>query len=174
MSTPLAQAEFKAFRSLNSGNPVHGAFYHHYARLIEMLYCVEELRRLLENPGITGMDIQARGHRNDTEGVGHTEAPRGTLFHHYRTDDTGSLTRVNLLIATGQNNPAMNRAIFEVARQYVDGNKITEGALNRVEHAIRCYDPCLSCSTHAIGRMPIDLQLLSPDGQVLDQAVRGS
>ncbi len=172
MSTPLAQAEFREFRSLNGGRPVHGAFFHHYARLIEMLYCVEELKRLLDDPGITSTDVQARGHRNALEGIGHTEAPRGTLFHHYHVDDTGVLTRVNLLIATGQNNPAMNRAVLEVAKQYVDGERITEGALNRVEHAIRCYDPCLSCSTHALGSMPIDMSLYSASGEELDRARR--
>jgi NAD-reducing hydrogenase large subunit len=171
--TPLAQKEFVEFRSLNGGKPVHGAFYHHYARLVEMLHAAEELKRLLEDPRITGTDIQARGHRNGLEGIGHTEAPRGTLFHHYKVDDTGALTKVNLLIATGQNNPAMNQAILEVARQYVDGNKVTEGALNRVEHAIRCYDPCLSCSTHAYGRMPLDVELQSASGEVLQHVVRG-
>jgi NAD-reducing hydrogenase large subunit len=171
--TPLAQKEFVEFRSLNGGKPVHGAFYHHYARLVEMLHAAEEVQRLLEDPRITGKDIQARGHRNGLEGIGHTEAPRGTLFHHYKVDETGALTKVNLLIATGQNNPAMNQAILEVAKQYVDGNKVTEGALNRVEHAIRCYDPCLSCSTHAYGRMPLDVELQGPGGEVLDHQVRG-
>jgi NAD-reducing hydrogenase large subunit len=173
MPTPLAQAEFKTFRAINGGKPVHGTFYHHYARLIEMLFGVEEIQRLLEDPEITGSDIQARGHRNGFEGIGHTEAPRGTLFHHYKVDETGALTKVNLLIATGQNNPAMNRSVLEVAKQYVDGAKITEGALNRVEHAIRCYDPCLSCSTHALGAMPIDLQLFSSQGELLDRSIRG-
>lgn len=173
MSTPLAQAEFKQFRGLNSGKPVHGAFYHHWARLIELLFCVEEIERLLLHPAICSTDIQARGHRNAFEGVGHTEAPRGTLFHHYRVDETGALTKVNLLIATGQNNPAMNQAVLEVGKQYVDGKKITEGALNRVEHAIRCYDPCLSCSTHAVGQMPIHMELRNASGETLDTVTRG-
>jgi NAD-reducing hydrogenase large subunit len=172
MATPMAQAEFKIFRGLNGGKPVHGAFYHHWARLIEQLYCVEAIERLLQHPKICSTDVQARGHRNNLEGIGHTEAPRGTLFHHYKVDETGALTKVNLLIATGQNNPAMNRAILEVGRQYVDGKKITEGALNRVEHAIRCYDPCLSCSTHALGRMPIHMELQGPNGEALDSVVR--
>jgi NAD-reducing hydrogenase large subunit len=171
--TPLAQKEFTEFRSLKGGKPVHGAFYHHYARLVEMLHAAEEVQRLLEDPRITGTDIQARGHRNSLEGIGHTEAPRGTLFHHYKVDETGALTKVNLLIATGQNNPAMNQAVLEVARQYVDGNQVTEGALNRVEHAIRCYDPCLSCSTHAYGKMPLDVELQGPDGEVIHHVVRG-
>jgi len=171
--TPLAQKEFTEFRGIKGGKPVHGAFYHHYARLIEMLHAAEELQRLLEDPRITGTDIQARGHRNSLEGIGHTEAPRGTLFHHYKVDETGALTKVNLLIATGQNNPAMNQAVLEVAKQYVDSNKVTEGALNRVEHAIRCYDPCLSCSTHAYGKMPLDVELQGPDGEVIDHVVRG-
>lgn len=173
MSTPMAQAEFKIFRGQSGGKPVHGAFYHHWARLIELLFCVEEVERLLNHPRICSTDIQARGHRNALEGIGHTEAPRGTLFHHYRVDETGSLTKVNLLIATGQNNPAMNRAVLEVGKQYVDGKKITEGALNRVEHAIRCYDPCLSCSTHAVGQMPIHMELFAASGEKLDTVVRG-
>jgi NAD-reducing hydrogenase large subunit len=173
MSTPLAQKEFTEFRSLNGGKPVHGAFYHHYARLIEMLHAVEEVQRLLEHPEICSKDIQSHGHRNAFEGIGHTEAPRGTLFHHYRVDETGALTKVNLLIATGQNNPAMNQAVTEVAKQYVDGKKVSEGALNRVEHAIRCYDPCLSCSTHALGQMPMDVELFGPDGESLDHVIKG-
>jgi NAD-reducing hydrogenase large subunit len=173
MSTPMAQKEFTEFRSLNGGKPVHGAFYHHYARLIEMLHAVEEVQRLLEDPAITSKDIQSKGQRNAYEGIGHTEAPRGTLFHHYRVDETGALTKVNLLIATGQNNPAMNQAVTEVAKQYVDGKKVSEGALNRVEHAIRCYDPCLSCSTHALGQMPMDVELFGPDGESLDHVIKG-
>jgi NAD-reducing hydrogenase large subunit len=103
--------------------------------------------------------------RNRSQGVGCTEAPRGILFHHYQVDDGGNLTKVNLLIATGQNNPSMDQAIFDVARQYVDGNNLREGALNRVEAAIRCYDPCLSCATHALGRMPMEIVLVDRNGE---------
>lgn len=164
MKTPKAQKEFLNFKSMNGGKPVHGTFYFHYTRLIEVLSSIEEAERILQDPQVTSGDIQSRGIRNYTEGIGCSEAPRGTLFHHYTTDASGKLTRVNLLIATGQNNPAMNRSVFEVAKQYVHGKNVKEGALNRVEAAIRCYDPCLSCSTHAIGSMPIIIEVRDHTG----------
>ena len=110
--------------------------------------------------------------RNRSSGLGCTEAPRGILFHHYQVDDGGLLTKVNLLIATGQNNPSMDRSILDVARAYVDGNNVQEGALNRVEAAIRCYDPCLSCATHAMGSMPLQILLVAPSGEVLGALTR--
>lgn len=167
MRHPLSAEEFRNFKSLGNGKPVHGTFYYHYARLIETLSSIEEAETILKDPEVTSKNIQTQGRWNYNEGVGSTEAPRGTLFHHYRTDDTGKLTHVNLLIATGQNNPSMNRSITEVAKQYVHGSDIKEGMLNRVESAIRCYDPCLSCSTHAIGKMPLKLELYSHDGQLI-------
>jgi NAD-reducing hydrogenase large subunit len=106
------------------------------------------------------------------QGVGVAEAPRGTLFHHYWVDEVGRIEKVNLIIATGQNNNAMNRGVFEVAKQYVKGEKIQEGMLNRVEAAIRCYDPCLSCSTHAVGKMPMVVSVVDPQGRLVDQVVR--
>ena len=117
-----------------------------------------------------GHQIQAHvdaGGDNQAEGIGCSEAPRGTLFHHYKVDESGKLTSVNLLIATGQNNPSMNRSVLEVARQYVHGDDIPEEALNRVEAAIRCYDPCLSCSTHALGAMPMQVEIRDTRGQLL-------
>lgn len=168
MKTPLAQKEFENFKSLGNGGPVHGTFYFHYARLIETLGSVEEAQHILKDPKITSSHIQTDGNRNQSEGIGSSEAPRGTLFHHYVTDDDGKLTNVNLLIATGQNNPAMNRSVLEVAKQYVKGKNVQEGALNRVEAAIRCYDPCLSCSTHAIGSMPLIIEMRDPAGEILN------
>jgi NAD-reducing hydrogenase large subunit len=167
MKTPLAQEAFLSFKKLNGGGPVHGTFYYHYARLIELLGSIEEISMLLEDPQITSADIQLHGKWNYPEGIGSSEAPRGTLFHHYITGSTGQLEKVNLLIATGQNNPAMNRSVLEVARQYVKGQDIQEGMLNRVESAIRCYDPCLSCSTHALGQMPMEIEVLDPQGAFL-------
>ncbi|MCU7549136.1 Ni/Fe hydrogenase subunit alpha [Chitinophagaceae bacterium LB-8] len=167
MKTPLAQREFEDFKALGNGKPVHGTFYYHYARLIEALSSVEEAEWLLNNPEITSGNIQTHGQWNFPEGIGCSEAPRGTLFHHYITDETGKLLKVNLLIATGQNNPAMNRSITDVARQYVDGNNMKESMLNRVESAIRCYDPCLSCSTHAMGSMPMAIELKNADGMII-------
>lgn len=172
MKTPEAQKEFEAFKRLNGNRPVHGTFYFHYARLIEALGSIEEAEELLNNERITSSQIQANGQWNYDEGIGCSEAPRGTLFHHYITDDTGKLTKVNLLIATAQNNPAMNASITDVARQYVHSWALKEGMLNRVESAIRCYDPCLSCSTHAIGSMPMVVEWVDANGTVMEKLER--
>ncbi len=168
MKTPKAQNEFLNFKALGNGKPVHGTFYFHYARLIETLGSIEEAEYILKDPKITDEDTQAIGRYNFYEGIGSCEAPRGTLFHHYVIDETGKLKKVNLLIATGQNNPAMNRSVFEVAKQYVHGKDVKEGALNRVEAAIRCYDPCLSCSTHAVGSMPLAIEIKDHCGETVN------
>ncbi|MBL7739193.1 MAG: Ni/Fe hydrogenase subunit alpha [Chitinophagaceae bacterium] len=173
MRTPLAQKEFEIFKSMNGGKPVHGTFYFHYTRLIEALSDVEDAERILNDPQVTSLHIQHHGRWNYDEGIGSSEAPRGTLFHHYKTDETGKLVKVNLLIATGQNNPSMNRSVLEVAKQYVKGDDIKEGMLNRVESAIRCYDPCLSCSTHAIGQMPMVIELTNKKGELIKRIERG-
>jgi len=173
MKTPKAQKEFLNFKAINGGKPVHGTFYFHYARLIELLGSIEEAERILKDPQVTSENTQAFGKFNYNEGIGSSEAPRGTLFHHYTTDNTGKLTRVNLLIATGQNNPAMNRSVLEVAKQYVHGKNVKEGALNRVEAAIRCYDPCLSCSTHAVGSMPMVIEVFDHSGACVHVLKRG-
>ena len=174
IGTPLAQEEFKLFRQINGGLPVEGSLYYHYARMIEMLYCLERIGQLLDDPDIMSNDIRANpsAEKLPGQGVGVIEAPRGTLFHDYGTDENGLLTRVNLIVATGNNNWAMNTAAGQVAKAFVDGNRLTEGMLNRVEAAIRCYDPCLSCSTHALGQMPLVVTLIGADGTVLDQASR--
>jgi NAD-reducing hydrogenase large subunit len=173
MKTPLAQKEFENYKAISNRKPIHGTFYFHYARLIETMSSVEEAEMLLNDPQITSTNIQTHGRWNYPEGIGCSEAPRGTLFHHYITDETGKLTHVNLLIATGQNNPSMNRSITDVAKQYVKGKDIKEGMLNRVESAIRCYDPCLSCSTHAIGAMPMVVELQDANGEVIKTFERG-
>ena len=167
MNNPLSGEEFRKFKALGNGKPVHGTFFYHYARLIETLSSIEEAEKILNDPEVASKNIQTQGRWNYNEGIGSSEAPRGTLFHHYKTDDTGKLTHVNLLIATGQNNPSMNRSITEVAKQYVHGSDIKEGMLNRVESTIRCYDPCLSCSTHAIGKMPLKLELYNYNGDLI-------
>lgn len=165
MTTPLAQQEFEAYKAPFAGKPVHGALYFHNARLIEVLAAVEMIHDLLEDSDITGTDLMVSAGRNHATGIGCTEAPRGILFHHYKVDQGGKLEKVNLLIATGQNNPAMDQAILDVARDCVDGNDLREGALNRVEAAIRCFDPCLSCATHAVGTMPLQICVVGPDGK---------
>ncbi len=172
MKTPLAQKEFENFKAMNGGKPVHGTFYFHYTRLIEALSDVEIAESILNDPELTSTHIQHHGRWNYAEGIGSSEAPRGTLFHHYKTDDTGKLTNVNLLIATGQNNPSMNRSVLEVAKQYVKGKDIKEGMLNRVESTIRCYDPCLSCSTHAIGQMPMIVEVFDAGGNKIKSIER--
>jgi NAD-reducing hydrogenase large subunit len=172
IGTPLADQELVEFRTLGDG-AVLGSFHFHYARLIEILASLELIERLLEDPDILSPHCRAEASVNRLEGVGVSEAPRGTLFHHYRVDQSGRLTWLNMLIATGQNNLAMNQTVAEVARHYVrGGQELTEGVLNRVEASIRAYDPCLSCSTHAIGQMPMVVQLVGPDGQVRAEARR--
>jgi NAD-reducing hydrogenase large subunit len=174
IGTPLANEEFKQFRTINGGKPVEGSLYYHYARMIEVLYGLERVGQLLEDPDILSSDV--RNYPTDLQipgnGVGVIEAPRGTLFHDYSTDENGILTRVNLIVATGNNNWAMHTASGAVAKAFVKGNELTEGMLNRVEAAIRCYDPCLSCSTHAIGKMPLVITLKAADGTVLDRIAR--
>jgi NAD-reducing hydrogenase large subunit len=171
IGTPLADAELRAFRHYGSG-AVTSSFYYHYARLIEILAAIERIDLLLDDPEILSLHLRADAGINQLEGVGVSEAPRGTLFHHYQVDSTGLMTRVNLLIATGQNNLAMNRTVAQIARHYIRGPHIPEGLLNRVEAGIRAFDPCLSCSTHTAGAMPLHVMLLGPDGAVLDEAQR--
>ena len=174
IGTPLANEELKLFKSINGGKPVEGSLYYHYARLIELVYALERLAQLLDDPDILSNDIRTYSTTTQLpgQGVGVIEAPRGTLFHDYSTDENGLLTRVNLIVATGNNNWAMHTASGLVAKACVDGNKLTEGMLNRVEAAIRCYDPCLSCATHAIGKMPLEVTLVAADGTILDRISR--
>jgi NAD-reducing hydrogenase large subunit len=172
VATPLANEEFKIFRSLAQG-PVEPSLYYHYARLIEDLYAVEQARVLCEDEDILSDDIRNTRIEITGEGVGVIEAPRGTLWHHYWTNEDGVVTKANLIVATGNNNWAMNNAVNLVAKEYVDGNNLTEGMLNRVEAAIRCYDPCLSCSTHALGQMPLIVEIVDSSGHLLTQLQRG-
>ena len=167
MGSPLADQELAELRAFGQG-AVLGSFHYHYARLIEILASLERIGALLEDAELDSQDCRAQAGVNRLEGVGVSEAPRGTLFHHYRVDRDGLIQWVNLLIATGQNNLAMQRTIGQIARAYVRDGHFAEGALNRIEAGIRAYDPCLSCSTHAVGQMPMQVQLVAPDGTVLD------
>ena len=166
MSTPLANEEFANYKALSDG-PVEPSLYFHYARLIEVLNAVERVRELCEDEDILSGDIRNTTMQITGEGVGCLEAPRGTLWHHYWTDENGVITKVNLIVATGNNNWAMNKSVDSVAKAFVDGNNLTEGMLNRVEAAIRCYDPCLSCSTHALGQMPFIINVVDADDEVV-------
>ncbi len=172
MGTPGADAEWAEFRNLERG-AVLSSFQYHYARLIEILHAIERLEHLLQDPTILSKHVRAHASVNNLEGIGVSEAPRGTLIHHYQVDENGLIERVNLVIATGHNNLAMNKGVLQVAKHYVQGDKLEQGVLNRVEAVIRAFDPCLSCSTHALGEMPLQVQLLGPDGRVLDEQVRG-
>jgi NAD-reducing hydrogenase large subunit len=165
-STPLANKEFCEVRRLHKNSAVQGLLYYHLARMMEMLNAAEEIKALIQNDLICGNDIWVNGQVINEEGVGVIEAPRGTLIHHYHVDKTGKIKKVNLIVATGHNNLAMNRAVYEVARKYITSGKVTEGILNHIEVAIRCYDPCFSCSTHAIGHMPLELTVCESDGNV--------
>lgn len=171
--TPRADAELQQFRALApAGKPVTGTFHYHYARLIEILFALERIEEYINDPSITDTHVRGRAGVNQRVAVGVSEAPRGTLFHEYEVDDNGILQRVNLIIATGQNNLAMNRTVQQIAKAYVDGGELREGVLNRIEHGIRAFDPCLSCSTHAVGQMPLHVQLVGHDGQVLDETIQ--
>jgi NAD-reducing hydrogenase large subunit len=170
--TERADAAFQAFRALDGGPVAQSSFHFHQARLIEALYALEMMERLLRHEDALDPRVRATAGVNATEGVGIAEAPRGTLIHHYRVDERGLVTWANLIIATGHNHLAINRGILQVARQFVRGGAIEEGALNRVEAVVRAFDPCLSCSTHAAGKMPLVVQLLDATGQVLDEIRR--
>jgi NAD-reducing hydrogenase large subunit len=169
--TPEADLELAEFRQLGRG-AVLSSFHYHYARLIEILFGLERIGQLLDEPEICGTEVMAYARRNRYEGIGVSEAPRGTLFHHYQVRQGGLIEHANLVIATGQNNLAMNRAVLQIARHYVHGERLSEGMLNRVEAGIRAFDPCLSCSTHADGGVNLHLQLLAADGRVLDEVRR--
>ena len=169
--TERADEELVEFKTLQRG-PVLSSFHYHYARLIEIIYGVERITQLLNDPDILDPFVRARARPNRREGVGIAEAPRGTLIHDYKIDENGMMTCANLIIASGHNNLAMNRGILQAAQKYVDGKSIKEGALNRVEAVIRCYDPCLSCATHALGAMPLKIELCDAQGTVLDAIER--
>ena len=172
--TPYADVALAEFHTLQEDSgPVTSSFHYHYARLVEIIFALEMMERLLKDPDILNSRVRARARGNRNEGIGVSEAPRGTLMHQYKIDDHGLITWVDLIIATGHNNLAMNRSIKQVADAYVDGNNLQEGMLNRVEAVIRCYDPCLSCASHAFGQMPLVVELRDAAGQVVDRLARG-
>ena len=171
--SPLAEAERREFIDWGKGEPIHATLAYHWARMIEVLHSVEVIRDLLDDPDILGGDLMATGTRRG-EGVGIIEAPRGTLIHHYKVGDDDLVTLCNLIVSTTHNNQAMNEAVRSVARQYLDGQELTEGLLNHIEVAIRAYDPCLSCATHALGQMPLDVVLQGPNGELIDHVLKSS
>jgi NAD-reducing hydrogenase large subunit len=165
--SPLAQKEFEEYKAYANGRPNNMSLHTHWARLIELLHSGEVIRDLLKDPDLQGLNLVTKG-RKVREGVGLVEAPRGTLFHHYRVNEDDQIVMANLIVSTTNNNEPMNRAVNWVAENVLSGkHEITEGMLNRVEIAIRAYDPCLSCATHAVGRMPLRVELVNAAGEVV-------
>ncbi|RIL03906.1 MAG: Ni/Fe hydrogenase subunit alpha [Proteobacteria bacterium] len=165
--TERADRELAEFRALQRGAQL-SSFHYHYARLVEIVYALEQIDALARHPEALDPRVRAQAGPNRVEGVGVAEAPRGTLIHHYRIDANGIVTWANLIIATGHNGLAMNEGLLQVAKHFVDGDRLREGMLNRVEAVIRAFDPCLSCATHELGRMPLDVRLVDARGNVVD------
>ena len=170
--TPLADEELKEFKKLGKNGVVQSTFHYHYARLIEILFCIETAKELLEDPAMLSERVSSKASVNNEEGVGVAEAPRGTLIHHYKVDMQGRILWANMIIATEHNNLAFNKAVTQVAKKYVKAKQLQEGMLNRVEAVVRAFDPCLSCATHAVGQMPLQVQLIDAEGQLVDQKSR--
>ena len=170
--SPRAQKRFEEYKAYTSGKPNNMSMHSHWARLIETLHAAEVIKELLLDPDLQGTDLIATGTKRH-EGVGVVEAPRGTLFHHYRVNDDDAITKANLIVSTTNNNQAMNIAVDSVARSMISGKKeIPEHLLNYIEIVIRAYDPCLSCSTHAMGQMPLHVTLLDSKGNIVDEVIK--
>ena len=167
--TPLAQEAFEDFKAYTGGKPNNMSLHYHWARLIEVLYCAEEIRNLLKDPDLQNNDLVVKGNKQH-EGVGVIEAPRGTLFHHYKINDDDLIEMANLIVSTTNNNEPMNRAVNSTAKSFMNGkSEITEPMMNAVEVAIRAYDPCLSCATHALGQMPLEVSLYDANETLIDK-----
>ena len=171
MATPLAQAEYERMYEVLGGKPVNHTLATHWARLIELLYATEHWIELATDPEITGENFRVLPTQTPNEGVGCVEAPRGTLTHHYWTDERGILTRVNLIVGTTNNNAAINMSVKKAAQGLITKNKVvTEGLLNTIEMGFRAYDPCMACATHALpGQMPLEVTIRAPDGTVVER-----
>ena len=167
-STPMADTELQEFRQ-RFGRVPHSAFLYHYARLIEVIYALERMKTLLAQPEIIDTHTRAHAEVNALEGVGVIEAPRGTLIHHYKVNEDGAIAWANLIVATGHNNFAIGKSVKQVSQHFVKGAHLEEGMLNRVSAVVRAYDPCLSCSTHALGMPAIQVSLVAADGTLLDE-----
>ena len=171
--TPLAQQAFEDFRAYTAGKPNGMSMHMHWARLIEVLHCAEVMKELLLDKDLVHGERLTKGTKVH-EGVGLIEAPRGTLFHHYRVGDDDLIEKCNLIVSTTNNNQPMNEAVHFTAEQYMNGRAvISEGMMNAVEVAIRAYDPCLSCATHALGKMPLELTVENAAGEVVDRRYSG-
>ena len=167
--TPLAQKEFEEFRAYTNGKPNGMSLHYHWARLIEVLHSAEMIRDLLKDPDLQNEDLVVKGEKLH-KGVGVIEAPRGTLFHHYEINDNDQITLANLIVSTTNNNEPMNKSVNLTAKSFMNGQKeITEPMMNAVEVAIRAYDPCLSCATHALGQMPLEFTLVDSNKEIIDK-----
>lgn len=171
IGTPLAEEARQEMLASAAGGLIHGSLWFHWARMIELLHAAEVIQHLLDDPALLGSDLVAGGPRGRVA-VGIIEAPRGTLIHHYEVDDQDLVTMCNLIVSTTHNNQAMNEAIRDVARNYLDGHSPSEGLLNHIEVAIRAFDPCLSCATHALGKMPLWVEIVDAAGAVVERLVR--
>ncbi len=168
----LAQKEFEIFKAYTGGKPNNYSLHYHWARMIEMLHSAEMIKMLINDPDVLSGELVRKGVKKN-EGVGLIEAPRGTLFHHYQTNDQDQITMCNLIVSTTNNNDSMNKAVEVVAGQFLEGREVTEGLLNHIEVAIRAYDPCLSCATHALGQMALDVELVDAASRQISRLVRG-
>lgn len=167
--TPLAQAEFEQYKAITNGKPNNNCLHYHYARLIELLHSAEMMKELLNDPDLMEGDLVVKGKKTN-RGVGLLEAPRGTLFHHYEINEDDQIVLANLIVSTTNNNEPMNQAVNYVAHSWMDGKaEITEPMMNAVEVAIRAYDPCLSCATHALGQMPLEISLYDAQDRLIDR-----
>jgi NAD-reducing hydrogenase large subunit len=173
IDTPLAEAARVEFKAHGGEAMVHSTLAFHWARLIEVLHCAESIKTLLHDPDILSGELVTQGEKR-YEGIGVIEAPRGTLFHHYQVDENDIVTKANLIVSTTSNNMGMNESVRQVAAEYLSGRELTEPLLNNLEVAIRAYDPCLSCATHAVGKMPLQLELVNSQGEVIDTLVKRS
>ena len=173
IDTPLAEKERQELMSLTGGKPINASMAYHWARLIEMLHSAEKIKDLLNDPDLQGTNLITQGTKQK-RGVAWIEAPRGTLFHHYEINDNDQIVLANLIVSTTNNNEPMNQVVNVLAKDYLQGkSEITEGLLNTIEVGIRAYDPCLSCATHALGQMPLQVQILNHEGKVINELIRG-
>lgn len=169
IDTPLAQKEFEKFKAYTGDKPNHMSMHAHWARLIEILHSAEKMKELLNDPDLLEGELIKKG-KKKFEGVGLIEAPRGTLFHHYKINEEDQITMCNLIVSTTNNNQPMNEAVNQVAvREMTGKSDISEGMMNAVEVAIRAYDPCLSCATHALGKMPLEISLYDESNKLISK-----
>jgi F420-non-reducing hydrogenase large subunit len=174
MATPLAQKAYEDYFKNLGGKPVHHTLANHYARVVEMIYAAERMVELLNDPDITSKDVRTVPTKTPSVGVGVVEAPRGTLFHHYETDERGLIKMANLIVATQNNAARMAMSVERAAKGLIKGGNVTEGLLNKVEMAFRAYDPCLGCATHALpGHTPLTVKIYGPNHELVREIVQG-